>query len=449
MALPSTGSISLSQINTELGRSSTSTVSLNTAEDGGYVAINACSAIRPLATNPASMSEWRGYDHAASCGVTGYCGVGGKGLIELNGPGSTTHTITVGNGPGLFRVRVGTYGVWPGTFPTSATGTPAAWWRSRVTVTGTSYDVLWAGDGLIGTSGYFNDVEVDNQTYYNEYYTYIPAGSNQVTFAVETYSPNLFLKYAYHVTCITPGSIVGLHWSYDNSSNACNPNYVYSFDTGDGIITGFSGYLNFLVSGNGTLSVGNKIYVYPSGSAASTPFSTNAYISGGSAWGYTGGLSYVFPSYNGASPLSGQTKASVSSYPNSAIPLLAADGYYSDGTNWALMSGGIITTTGTCTVPVYIVGDVIGSNSEQVRFRSRLTDCNGALVNTGCQIDITYSWSDVFFGSGTGSATIVPGGTQTIVTPSGDPIGSFNITSATFNGGSCTGYTISICGEQV
>lgn len=66
MTLPSTGSLSMSQINTELGRSATATISLDTAENGGYATINEASCKRPDAANPARISEWRGYDHNAS-----------------------------------------------------------------------------------------------------------------------------------------------------------------------------------------------------------------------------------------------------------------------------------------------------------------------------------------------------------------------------------------------
>jgi len=59
----------MSQINTELGRGSTSQISLDTAENGGYARINQNSRSRPSATNPAYMSEWYGYNHRAS-GVT-------------------------------------------------------------------------------------------------------------------------------------------------------------------------------------------------------------------------------------------------------------------------------------------------------------------------------------------------------------------------------------------
>jgi len=65
MTLPSSGQISMSQINTELGRSSTAQISLNDAENGDYGAINQNSASKPNASNPAAMSEWYGYNHNA------------------------------------------------------------------------------------------------------------------------------------------------------------------------------------------------------------------------------------------------------------------------------------------------------------------------------------------------------------------------------------------------
>lgn len=74
MALPSSGSISMSQINTELGRSSTASISLDTAENSGYGTIQQCSPPYPSQGNPARMSEWYSYNHNVACVVS--CGGG-------------------------------------------------------------------------------------------------------------------------------------------------------------------------------------------------------------------------------------------------------------------------------------------------------------------------------------------------------------------------------------
>lgn len=65
MTLVSSGTIRMSQINTELGRTSNLTITLDKAENGVYGAINTNSTSRPSATNPATMSEWYGYNHNA------------------------------------------------------------------------------------------------------------------------------------------------------------------------------------------------------------------------------------------------------------------------------------------------------------------------------------------------------------------------------------------------
>lgn len=66
MALQASGQIKMSEINTELGRSSTAEISLDDAESGVYATINTLSASYPSTTQPASMSEWYSYDHGTA-----------------------------------------------------------------------------------------------------------------------------------------------------------------------------------------------------------------------------------------------------------------------------------------------------------------------------------------------------------------------------------------------
>lgn len=65
MALPSTN-IGMGDINIEINRSRTSQISLWDAERGVYATINTNSSSRPNGSKPATMDEWRGYNHDAS-----------------------------------------------------------------------------------------------------------------------------------------------------------------------------------------------------------------------------------------------------------------------------------------------------------------------------------------------------------------------------------------------
>ena len=66
MALQASGQIKASEINTELGRTSSAEHSFNSAHTGGYATINTSSASYPDGFAPATMSEWYSYDHGSA-----------------------------------------------------------------------------------------------------------------------------------------------------------------------------------------------------------------------------------------------------------------------------------------------------------------------------------------------------------------------------------------------
>ena len=63
MAIPSSGTIGLGTIRTELEVPSQAPFSLDVASNGGYGSINPSSPSRPSGANPDGISEWYGYDH--------------------------------------------------------------------------------------------------------------------------------------------------------------------------------------------------------------------------------------------------------------------------------------------------------------------------------------------------------------------------------------------------
>ncbi|WP_294962357.1 hypothetical protein [uncultured Flavobacterium sp.] len=90
MAISTTGPLSMGDINVELGRTRTASISLDAAENGSYATINQNSSSKPSSSNPATISEWRGYNHtaASSGGGSGGGGTVNTGYI-LNSTGRT------------------------------------------------------------------------------------------------------------------------------------------------------------------------------------------------------------------------------------------------------------------------------------------------------------------------------------------------------------------------
>lgn len=91
MTLPAAyATMSMGDINVELGRSRTAEISLDTAENGGYGAINQASGSKPSSSNPAAVSEWYSYNHNASSQINvsydiSFAPYGGLANITENG----------------------------------------------------------------------------------------------------------------------------------------------------------------------------------------------------------------------------------------------------------------------------------------------------------------------------------------------------------------------------
>lgn len=114
MSITSSGQISVSDINTELGRRSDDTYSFKLGEGGTYGAINPHSVDRPNGTSPFSLREWYNYDHDAA--PTDYfansLNVGNQELVArydtslyASYPGSGTSISDEGHGSGSATVK--------------------------------------------------------------------------------------------------------------------------------------------------------------------------------------------------------------------------------------------------------------------------------------------------------------------------------------------------------
>lgn len=74
MALPSSGQISIDDIQAELGIGEEdpgfTDFGMDQARDGDYGAINQCSTYKPPSTGQISFSDWYGYNHTQACSTT-------------------------------------------------------------------------------------------------------------------------------------------------------------------------------------------------------------------------------------------------------------------------------------------------------------------------------------------------------------------------------------------
>lgn len=139
MALTSSGTISMSDIRTELGGSGT--IGLQEASNGTVATINTnnASGNRPDGSAPHSMDEFYSYDHGASSATTQWSNVPAD--FTLDAPSTGTYTvakqITLANGTGNTVVGLSVSGnAFLAAVAASRTGDPGA---SGTSNSGTGY----------------------------------------------------------------------------------------------------------------------------------------------------------------------------------------------------------------------------------------------------------------------------------------------------------------------
>lgn len=151
MALQASGTIKMSEINAELGRSSNATISLDSAESGTYGAINTNSPSYPNDARPAAMSEWYSYDHTGSSSLFFTLINSGSATSNdscaLTGPDSLT--LYHGTGSGFSCPPIGRT-VYTDAAQTTPFNGQSLYWQSPIC--GSTY--------LITSSGYIENVVV-------------------------------------------------------------------------------------------------------------------------------------------------------------------------------------------------------------------------------------------------------------------------------------------------
>lgn len=265
----------------------------------------------------------------------------------------------VGDGPAIVQIK-GLYTrkfYSPGISPTSGTGQVSGstnvWWFGHI-LTG---DIVHERGGAMSYGGAFPNLTpvtpYDNVTNWS----FIPAGQNSIKVKLYAGSPDTVWEVSSYIGCSIPGTMYALHWSPDTAANACDPNYIYHyFDGSEVTIDGFSGYRQYFVTGG--FQVGGRISAYPTGTATIAP---------NVPYGVGGKLVYTYPDYVDSIPSVRQYMANVNSYNQvnvwgssmTSVHKFADPGYYSDGTNWALVgdsrsttlyNDGVIIEVGTCQI---------------------------------------------------------------------------------------------------
>ena len=239
MALPSSGQISMNDIRAELGVSSQSPFSLNTARQGGYVALNQFSPTLPPYSGQVSLSSW--YSYCQNCGysttpfsyssadVVTACGGTPSGTYYYSGTlgiGNTIYTNTAGSPAAAGYYSVG--GVWyHQTCPDNCSiidygdcgggGMTLEWlWTNNNVVEGGGgfIQIYVNGSNVVYTadSGNYTTTEYSGSFTVNEgdeIYVYVYSYGN-ASYGTETdlaiYNPNTTIVYAHTDIQFNPGS---------------------------------------------------------------------------------------------------------------------------------------------------------------------------------------------------------------------------------------------------
>jgi hypothetical protein len=267
----------------------------------------------------------------------------------------------VGPGPAMIQVRQFFTRRYysPGQYPTSGTvqvsGSTNSWWFGQM-LTG---NVVLERNGAEYSGNAFPDLTPSTAADSVNGWTFIPRGQDTIKLKLYGGSPDTVWEISTYIGCTVPGDVLSLHWSPDTAAHACDSNYsYYFFDGSETTITGFTGYRQYFVSGG--WQVGGRISAYPTGTAT---------ITANVPYGVGGKLVHTYPNYSDSIPSVTYYMSNVNNYNQlnswggdmTQIHTLAQPGYYSDGTNWALVgdstattgyNDGIIIEVGTCQGPL-------------------------------------------------------------------------------------------------
>jgi hypothetical protein len=159
------GSVAATGINLELGRASNATLSIDTAENGGYAAINQCSPSRPSSDNPASYSEWRNYNHGFACCNAPSISAGNVGTNSIG------VAISYSNCSSMHFEYSSNYG---STWTTNSGGCTSFWTQSGL-ASSTTYlirvRIICSSTG--NYSGYSNTISMTTSGSFPPYGTYL------------------------------------------------------------------------------------------------------------------------------------------------------------------------------------------------------------------------------------------------------------------------------------